>query len=138
MDTTKAPEAEASTPELIKQLSEQVSRLARQEAELARAEMIVKGRRLGFGAGLFGGSGMFAFFLFGALVTAAILALTLVVVPWLAALIVAGALAFAAGAFALAGKESVSRAQPPVPQQTATSVKEDVQWAKRRAQAGRR
>jgi len=43
----------------VKQLSEQSSRLARQEVELAKAELAVKGKRAGIGAGIFGGAGAF-------------------------------------------------------------------------------
>lgn len=130
--------ADASVAELIKQLSEQTSRLARQEVELAKAEMTVKGRRMGLGAGMLGGAGMAGFYAFGALVAAGILALTLVVASWLAALIMAGVLAFLAFPLALGGKTKVSQATPPVPEQATASMREDVQWAKSRAQAGRR
>ena len=61
--------------ELVKQLSEQTSRLARQEVELAKAELAVKGKRAGVGAGMFGGAGVFGFYALGALVAAAILGL---------------------------------------------------------------
>ena len=65
----------ASMAELVKQLSEQTSRLARQEVELAKAELAVKGKRAGLGAGMFGGAGVFGFYALGALVAAAILGL---------------------------------------------------------------
>jgi hypothetical protein len=42
-----------------------------------------------------------------------------------------------AGALALHGKNEVQQATPPVPEQATESVKEDVQWAKNRAQAAR-
>jgi hypothetical protein len=38
---------------------------------------------------------------------------------------------------ALQGKAKVQQAVPPVPEQASESVKEDVQWAKTRAQAAR-
>ena len=53
--------ADASTGQLITQLTEQVSRLVRDEARLAQAEVAQKAKRLGIGAGLFGGAGLFAF-----------------------------------------------------------------------------
>jgi Putative Actinobacterial Holin-X, holin superfamily III len=43
--------SEASVAELVQQLSEQTSRLARHEVELAKAELAIKGKRTGFGAG---------------------------------------------------------------------------------------
>jgi Putative Actinobacterial Holin-X, holin superfamily III len=123
--------------ELVKQLSEQSSRLARQEVELAKAELAIKGKQAGIGAGMFGGAGVFGFYGFGALVAAAVLALATAVTAWLAALIVAAVLAAVAGILALQGKSKVSRATPPVPEQATESVKEDVEWAKTRAKSAR-
>ncbi len=124
--------------ELVKQLSEQTSRLARQEVELAKAELSVKAKRAGIGGGMFGGSAVVGLYAVGALVAAAIAALATAMATWAAALIVAAALAVVAGVLALQGRAKVQQATPPVPEQTAESVKEDVQWAKAKAQAGRR
>ncbi len=129
---------DASLGELVKQLSEQTSRLARQEVELAKVELQEKGKRAGLGAGMFGGAGIFGLYALGALVAAGILALATAVTAWLAALIVAAVLGAIAGILALVGKKNVQQATPPVPEQASESVKEDVQWAKTRAQAARR
>jgi MFS family permease len=124
--------------ELVKQLSEQTSRLAHHEVELAKAELAVKGKRAGQGAGILGGAGLFGLYALGALTAAAILALATAVDGWLAALIVAVVYGLIAGVLALTGKNKVAAATPPVPEQATESVKEDVRWAKSRAQAGRR
>ena len=129
---------ERSLPELMKQLSEQTSRLARQEAELAKAEMTVKAKRLGIGAGAFGAAGLVGLFALGALTAAAILALATAVDAWLAALIVTAAYAAVAGVLALAGRSRVEAGTPPVPEEAAESVKEDVERVKTRAKEGRR
>jgi nitrate/nitrite transporter NarK len=129
--------SEASVAELVKQLSEQSSRLARQEVELAKAELAYKGKRAGIGAGMFGGAGAFGFYAFGAMTAAAILALSLAMSGWLAALIIAVVYGAIAGMLALQGKNKVQQATPPVPEQATESVKEDVQWAKTRAQQAR-
>jgi len=130
--------SQESVAELVKQLSEQASRLARQEAELAKAELTAKGKRAGTGAGMFGGAGIVGLYTVGALTATAILALATAVAAWLAALIVTVVLGAIAGVLALAGKSKVQQATPPVPEQAAESVKEDVQWAKTRAQQARR
>ena len=130
-------QTEPSVAELVKQLSEQTSRLARQEVELAKAELVVKGKRAGLGAGMFGGAGLFGLYALGALTAAAILALATAVAGWLAALIVAVVYGAIAGVLALTGKNKVAAATPPVPEQATESVKEDVRWAKSRARAGR-
>src|SRR5438270_3950937 len=129
--------SEASIAELVKQLSEQTSRLARQEVELAKSELAVKGKRAGIGAGMFGGAGAAGFYALGALTAAAILGLATAVSGWLAALIIAVALGALAGVLAMTGKAKVRKATP-IPEQATESVKEDLQWAKTRAQTARR
>ena len=136
-ETRGGPATDASLAELVKQLSEQSSRLARQEVELAKAELAVKGKRAGIGAGMFGGAGMLGFYAVGALVATAILALATVLASWLAALIVSVVLAATAGVLALQAKNKVQQATPPVPEEATESVKEDVQWAKTKAQQAR-
>jgi len=130
--------SDAPLAELIKQLSEQSSRLARQEVELAKAELAYKGKRAGIGAGMFGGAGVLGFYGLGALVAAAILILATAITAWLAALIIAVVLGAIAGILALQGKSKVQQATPPVPEEATESVKEDVQWAKTKAQQARR
>jgi hypothetical protein len=124
-----APE-DASTGQLIGQLTEQLSRLVRDEARLAQAEVSQKAKRLGVGAGLFGGAGLMAFFGLAVLITAAVLALDLVLPAWLAALIVAVVLFAVAGVLALVGKKDVEQASPPVPTQAIAGVRADIATVK--------
>jgi len=129
---------DASAADLVKQLSEQTSRLVQQEMELAKAELSVKGKQVGIGAGLFGGAGVFGLYALGALTAAAIAGLGEVVAVWLAALIVTVIWAAVAAVMALVGKGRVQAGTPPVPEQTVDSTKEDVRWAKASAKRGRR
>jgi hypothetical protein len=124
---------DASAGELVKHLSEQVSRLIRDELKLAEYEMTRKARRMGRGAGMFGGSGLVALYGIGCLLAAAIIGLAGVLPAWAAALIVGGALLVIAGVAALMGKSQVSKAVPPVPEQTVQNVKADVEEIKERA-----
>jgi Flp pilus assembly protein TadB len=124
---------EASAGELVKQLSEQVSRLIRDELKLAEYEMTRKAKRAGRGAGMFSGSGLLALYAVGCLLAAAIIGLAGVLPAWAAALIVGGALLAAAGLAALLGKSQVSKATPPVPEQTVQNVRADVEEIKERA-----
>lgn len=124
--------------DLLRQLSEQTTTLVRQELELAKAEVSEKGKKAGAGAGMFGGAGVSVLMGLGALTAAAITVLDNAIATPLAALIV-GVVWFAiAGVLALQGRNKVQEATPPVPEQTTESVKEDVQWAKTRAQSARR
>jgi hypothetical protein len=127
--------AEGDRPagELLKELSEQTSTLVRQELELARLELAQKGKRAGFGVGMFGGAGALGFYALGAITAAVILLLATAMAGWLAALIVAAAYGAVAGGLALMGKAKVQQATPPLPQQATESVKEDVRWTKARA-----
>jgi hypothetical protein len=127
-----APE-NASTGQLIGQLTEQISRLVRDEARLAQAEVTQKAKRLGVGAGLFGGAGLFAFLGLAVLVATAVLALDLVLPAWLAALIVAVVLFVIAGVLALVGKKDVEKGSPPVPTEAMASVKTDIATVKESA-----
>src|SRR5262245_16315203 len=77
------------TAELIKQLSEQTRDLVRQEIELAKLELTNKGKRAAAGGGMVGGAAMVGLYAVGALTACLILALSLAVAGWLAALIVA-------------------------------------------------
>lgn len=136
-DTPTGPGSQEPISELVKQLTEQTSRLARQEVELAKTELAEKGKRAGIGAGMFGGSAVLGFYALGAVVAAAVIGLATAVTAWLAALIIAAVLGAGAGILALQGRTKVQQATPPVPEQATESVKEDVRWAKTKAQEGR-
>lgn len=126
-----------SVSELLQQLTEQTTRLAQKEIELAKAEMAVKGKRLGIGAGAFSTAGLIALLALGAATAAAILGLATALEGWLAALVVAGVYLLVAGALALFGRSKVRAATPPVPEQAAESVKEDLESTKEKAKEGR-
>jgi hypothetical protein len=129
---TPAPD-NASTGELIGRLTEQISTLVRDEARLAQAEMTQKAKRLGIGAGLFGGAGLVAFFGLAVLISAAVLGLAEALPGWLAALIVAVVLFAVAGVLALLGKKDVQQGSPPVPTQAIASTKADIATVKKAA-----
>jgi hypothetical protein len=140
--TDNSPNATLTTDQtisdLLKQLSEQTSTLVRQELELAKVELTVKGKRASVGAGMFGAAGVVGLYAVGALTAAIVLALSLAVAGWLAALTVAAAYGAVAGALSLSGRTKVKQAVPPVPEQTVQTVKEDVELTKQRVQEGRR
>jgi uncharacterized membrane protein YqjE len=124
--------------ELLEQLSTETTTLVRQELELAKAEVSEKGKKAGVGAGMFGGAGVSALLGLGALTAGLIAALDTGMATWLAALIVGVLWLAVAGVLALQGKNKVQEATPPVPEQATESVKEDLQWAKTRAQSARK
>jgi uncharacterized membrane protein YqjE len=128
---------ERPTAELVKEFSDQATTLLRKEIALAKVEVAEKGKQAAVGAGMFGGTGVFGFYAFGALTACVILALATAVASWLAALIVGVVYAAIAGVLALRGKAQVKRATPPVPEQAVDSTKEDLEWVKARAKSAR-
>jgi hypothetical protein len=128
---------ERSLSELSRDLANQTSALAQKEIELAKAELALKGKRLGIGAGAFGAAGLIGLYALGALTAAAILALAIVLDAWLAALIVGAVYAAIARVLALTGKQKVEQATPPMPEQAIESTKTDVQHTTQRAKEAR-
>ena len=124
---------ERSAGELVKELSELVPRLVRDEIRLAQAEMARNGKQMGVGAGAFAGSGLIALYAVGCLLACAIIAISGVVAAWLAALIVGAALLAVSAIAALAGKNRLSKATPPVPREAIGSVQADVHEVKEKA-----
>jgi uncharacterized membrane protein YqjE len=115
---------------LVHDLSTKIPELVRSEVRLAQAEMTEKGKRAGLGLGMFSGAGVLAFLGLATLIATAILALALVLDPWLAALVVAAALLLGAGLLALLGKNQVVEATPPMPERAVDGLKEDLATVK--------
>ena len=137
MSTPTNQNTDASTADLMRQLSETTTRLVRQEIELAKAEVSEKGKTVGIGAGMFGGAGLFGLYAVGALIATAIAALSLAMDTWLGALIVTIVLGAVAGILALQGRNKIQQAMPPAPEATIETVREDVETTKQAAQRGR-
>lgn len=119
-----------SLGELIGDLTRDLSKLVRQEVQLARVEITGKITGMVKGAALLVVAGVFAFAAFLALVAAGILALSLVLAPWLAALVVAVGLLVVAGILGLVGVKNAKKIADPVPHETVETLKEDAQWIK--------
>ena len=128
--STRAPDGDQTLGAILHDLTTQLPELIRSEIRLAQAEMTEKGKRAGIGLGLFSGAGLLAFFGLATLIATAILALSLVVDAWLAALIVAVVLFVAAAVLGLGGKSKVQQATPPAPERAVEGVKEDIATVK--------
>jgi hypothetical protein len=129
--------AEASTAQLVSQMTEQVSTLVRDELALARVEMVDKGKRAGKGAGMLGGAGVLAMYGVGALLVTIGAALATFLPVWLSALIVTVVVLVIAGVAALMGKKQVQQAVPPAPTAAVDSTKQDVDAVKSAVREGR-
>jgi hypothetical protein len=112
---------------LLSELADETGILVRQEIALFKAEIQENLGRLGIGAGALMAGGLIAFTGWLALTAAAILGLSLVLAPWLAALIV-GAVMIALGAGLLLFSKSRLRSETLVPRRTLSSLREDRAW----------
>jgi len=131
-------EADRPIPVLLRELGDEIATLVRQEFELAKVEIAEKAKPAAVSVGMFGGTALFALGAFGAL-TAFLIALIALALPvWAAALIVTVVYGIVAGVLAMTGKKKMQEAAPLVPEQTAQTVKEDIEWAKTRARSGAR
>jgi hypothetical protein len=120
------------------QASDQTMTLVRQELALAKAELTVKGKQVGLGAGMFGGAGVSGVYAFGAPTAAIVLALSLAMTGRLGRADVAVIYGAIAGGLALQGRSKVKAGTPPVPEQTVQSVKADLQSTTQHVKEGRR
>lgn len=77
---------------LLGDLPDRVSTLVRAEIDQVKAELTYKAKHFGIGAGLVVGAAFVGIFLLGTLIATGILALSLVMPGWAAALIVSGVL----------------------------------------------
>lgn len=118
--------ADLSTVQLVERMTEQVSVLVRTEINSGLAEVKDKSSRLGTGIGISGAGALLLFFGLGTLVATAVLGLATVVSAWLAALIVAAIVLAVGGILTAVGASKAKNAVPPVPQDTAASVGDDI------------
>lgn len=128
-----SPQTDSSVGELFSDLTRQISRLVREEVALASTEMSHKASTAGRGIGLLIGGGLVLYAAFLVLAAGLVLLLAQVIVPWLAAFLVA--LLVAGGGYLLvqAGREAL-KALDPAPHQTIETLKEDLTWAKAQIQ----
>lgn len=129
MATASPQHPRPRTPSLVQLLTElpnRVTELVHAEIELLKTEVIGKAKALGIGAGLLLGAVVILGFMVGVLLTAAILALSLVMPGWLAALLVAAFLLVLALVVALIGWRVLKKGLPPVPEQSIRSLRSDL------------
>ncbi|MBC7518488.1 MAG: phage holin family protein [Microbacteriaceae bacterium] len=124
------PKPRRSLFALIGDIPTLVTDLVKGEIDQLKAELIVKFKALGIGAGIIVGAVVILLFAVGVLLTSAVLALALVMPGWLAALLVAVVLIIAAGLVGLVGYRRLKLGLPPVPTTSINSVKKDLDTIK--------
>ena len=120
---------ERSVATLLSDLARDFSLLIRQEVALAKAEASEKVGQLGMGIGMMAAGGFVAFAGLIVLMFAGVYALSLVMEPWQAALIVGGVVTLLGLILVFVGKSKLS-ADKLTPQRTIQSIKDDARWAK--------
>jgi uncharacterized membrane protein YqjE len=128
-------DADRPIAELLRDLGDELSTLVRSEIALAKVEIAEKAKPAIASAGMFGGTALLGLGAFGAFTTALIALFALIVPVWIAASIVTVVYGAIALVFAQSGKKKLQEAAPLIPEQTAQTVKEDIEWAKTRAKS---
>ncbi|MHB8877934.1 MAG: phage holin family protein [Myxococcaceae bacterium] len=117
----------ASTRELLSRLAADLRELVQKEVALAKVELRGNLKSEATTAGGLGVAGLFLLFTLALLLTAAVLALSLVLPAWAAALITAGGCLLVAAVAGLIGW--AKHVRTPL-ERTQKTLKEDMQWAK--------
>lgn len=116
--------------ELIHEATETFSELVHSEIALAKSEMRESMAKMTAAGAMFGAAAVLAVIALAVLVTAGVLALSMVVQPWAAAVIVGVILLIGAATFAMIGKSKAKHVSV-IPERTIQSVRADVDVVKR-------
>jgi hypothetical protein len=111
---------------LLSDLPTMVTDLVQREIELVKTEVTEKLRALGKGSGLLAGAAIVVLFMIGVLLTSAVLALSLVMPGWAAALVVAAFLLIVAVVLGLIGYRVLKKAMPLYPVDSIDSLQKDL------------
>jgi Putative Actinobacterial Holin-X, holin superfamily III len=120
---------ETSVGELIGNISNDISQLFRQEVELAKAEVKQEASKAGKAAGMLSGAGFAGYLVVVLLTFALVAALSNVMDPGWAALIVAVIWGVIGAVLYSIGRKRLKTVDP-VPHRTVDTIKEDAQWLK--------
>ena len=128
-DRSTEDPAETSIGELIGNISNDLSQLFRQEVELAKAEVKQEAAKAGKAAGMLGAAGFAGYLTVVLLSFALVFALSNVMDPGWAALIVAAIWGIAGAVLYTTGRKRLKTVDP-MPRRTVDTIKEDAQWLK--------
>ena len=129
-DRDKSDEvADTSIGDLIGNISNDLSQLFRQEVELAKVELKEEASKAGKAAGMLGGAGFAGYMVIVLLSFALVAALSNVMDPGWAALIVAVLWGIAGAVLYSVGRKRLKTVDP-TPRRTVDTLKEDAQWLK--------
>jgi uncharacterized membrane protein len=130
-DAPYRPRLDRSIGRLFTELADDLRKLFRLEVELFKRELAEKAGRLSRGLIAVAIGGSLAFSAWLVLLAAAVLGLSTVLHPWLAALIIGAVVLLVAGVLLYLGKRWLD-AQKLVPRRTLNTLREDSAWIKER------
>jgi Putative Actinobacterial Holin-X, holin superfamily III len=125
------PRSDRSVGSLFSDLTDDLRRLFRLEIALLKLELAEKLRRLTRGLTAVAIGGFLAFSAWLVLLAAAVLGLSVILRPWLAALIVGAATLLVGGMLLYLGKRWLN-AQKLIPRRTLSTLRENREWIKER------
>jgi hypothetical protein len=132
VDVATDERARQGLQELLRSIGTDLSLLIRQQVALAKEEMRGIAAEKATGGALLAAAAVFALFVLGFASLAGAAALDLVLPRWAALLIVAGIYLVLAVIAVMIGRNAL--AAPATPERTKQTVKEDLEWAKRKLQ----
>src|SRR5829696_5935829 len=110
-------------PEVLQDIVGNIQDILRSEIRLAKTEMKEQASVAGSAAGMLGAGALMAVYALGFLLAAGVLALALVMAPWIAALIVGVAAGMIGAVLIQIGRKRMKKVEP-APRRTIDSVKE--------------
>ena len=124
-----APQPQRKVSDVLQDIVGNVQQIIRSEVVLAKVEIKEKAQRASKPAAVMATGTVLGLYGLGFLLLAAVYGLSLAVPPWLAALVVGGALAIAGGILVGKSRRALKEIDP-LPKNTVATLKENVQWAK--------
>jgi len=124
-----APQPQRKVSDVLQDIVGNIQQIIRSEVVLAKVEIKEKAQRASKPAAVMATGTVLGLYGLGFLLLAAVYGLSLAVPPWLAALVVGGALAIAGGILVGKSRRALKEIDP-VPKNTVATLKENVQWAK--------
>lgn len=121
-------QSQRSVPEVLHDILGNVQEIVRSEFRLSAAEVLDEANRAAKPVATLGTGIVFAIYALGFLLLATVYALSTVMAPWLAALLVTALAGLPAVVLIYSGGERLKRVRV-VPEKTIANVKETVQWA---------
>jgi hypothetical protein len=133
---TQGEPGQRSLKEILTDLVRDVESIFRKELRLAAVEVKAKFQEAALASGLLAAAGVLGFFAMACFVAASIVALNILLPLWFCCVILGVLLAVGAGGGFLAGRMLLQEVDL-VPQKTAETLKENLEWAKSQAGAAR-